>query len=419
MGFSASFRFLGMVNMKKLIIGLSIIGCLILLVGAFDASAAKGGQSVTSSTIQDMEEQIENAEKEVDALKASLSDAQQLVKELEQAKSDLKNYVEQLDAALLTIEQNIADLEAQIAQKELDIEDTQTKLAAAIETEQNQYAAMSSRIKYVYERGNSDYISMLLQSKSPSDLLNRLNYVDAVTGYDKDMLDEYIANKEYIDMCEKQLQAEKTHLDTMKACVENEKAAVEVLIETKSQELLAYENDIENKEAAIKAYEDDIAEQTEIIKELEKAVEEEKKKLLASNGIIYDGGTFAFPLESYTRVSSEYGYRIHPILNVKQFHNGVDFAAAKGTKIYAAYDGEVVAATYSSTMGNYVMIDHGSGLFTIYMHASKLYVSKGDIVVKGEHIAAVGSTGRSTGNHLHFTVRNNGAYESPWNYLSK
>ena len=140
---------------------------------------------------------------------------------------------------------------------------------------------------------------------------------------------------------------------------------------------------------------------------------------MASSAIIYDGGVFAFPLESYTRVSSDYGYRIHPILNVQQFHNGVDFAAPKGTKIYAAYDGEVVAATYSSTMGNYVMIDHGSGLFTIYMHASKLYVSKGDIVIKGDHIAAVGTTGRSTGNHLHFTVRKNGAYESPWNYLSK
>ena len=405
--------------MKKIIKYMSFILCLSLLAGGFPASAAKGDQSVTSSTIKDMEEQIENAEKEMNNLKSSLSDAQDLVKELEQAKSNLKNYVEQLDATLVTIETKIADLESQIVQKEADIEETQAKLEDAIETEANQYAAMSSRIKYVYERGNSNYFATLLQSKSPADLLNRLTYVDAITGYDKQMLDSYIANKEYIDMCEKQLQSEKEYLDTMKACVENEKAAVEVLIETKSQEILACENDIENKEAAIKAYEDDIAEQTEIIKELEKAVEEEKKKLLANSAIIYDGGVFAFPLESYTRVSSEYGYRIHPILNVKQFHNGVDFAAPKGTKIYAAYDGEVVAATYSSTMGNYVMIDHGSGLFTIYMHASKLYVSKGDIVVKGEHIAGVGTTGRSTGNHLHFTVRKDGAYVSPWDYLSK
>ena len=130
-------------------------------------------------------------------------------------------------------------------------------------------------------------------------------------------------------------------------------------------------------------------------------------------------GVFKFPLASYTSISDDYGNRIHPTLGIEQFHNGVDFAAPKGTAIYAAYDGQVVAATYSNTMGNYVMIDHGGGLYTIYMHASALYVSKDDIVVRGETIAAVGSTGRSTGNHLHFSVRKDGAYTSPWNYLSQ
>ena len=163
----------------------------------------------------------------------------------------------------------------------------------------------------------------------------------------------------------------------------------------------------------------EIKAQEEEIKALEQAIAEEKKKLLAESLLKYDGGKFKFPLASYTRVSSEYGDRMHPILNVPQFHNGVDFAAPKGTAIYAAYDGKVVAATYSSTMGNYVMIDHGDGLYTIYMHASKLYVKKDTIVVRGETIAAVGSTGRSTASHLHFSVRLNGEYVSPWNYLSK
>ena len=128
---------------------------------------------------------------------------------------------------------------------------------------------------------------------------------------------------------------------------------------------------------------------------------------------------FKFPLASYTRVSDDYGMRIHPTLGVEQFHNGVDFAAPKGTAIYAAYDGQVVAAAYSATTANYVMIDHGDGLYTIYMHASALYVNRGDMVAKGETIAAVGSTGRSTGNHLHFSVRLNGSYVSPWGYLSQ
>ena len=102
---------------------------------------------------------------------------------------------------------------------------------------------------------------------------------------------------------------------------------------------------------------------------------------------------------------------------MNKFHNGVDFAANSGTPIMAAYDGTVVGAAYNSSMGNYVMIDHGDGLFTIYMHASELYVSSGQSVSKGETIAAVGSTGRSTGPHLHFSVRLNGEYVNPWNYL--
>ena len=123
------------------------------------------------------------------------------------------------------------------------------------------------------------------------------------------------------------------------------------------------------------------------------------------------------PCPNYTRISDDYGNRMHPILNVEKFHNGVDFAAPSGSPILAAYDGDVVAAGYSSSMGNYIMIDHGDSLYTIYMHASALYVSTGQSVGKGDKIAAVGSTGRSTGPHLHFGVRLNGNYVSPWKYL--
>ena len=118
-------------------------------------------------------------------------------------------------------------------------------------------------------------------------------------------------------------------------------------------------------------------------------------------------------------MSCDYGWRIHPILKVKQFHNGVDFAASKGTAIYAAYDGVVVSAAYSPTMGNYVMINHGDNLYTIYMHASTLKVSANAVVKRGDTIALVGSTGRSTGNHLHFSVRKNGEYVSPWEYVTE
>ena len=146
---------------------------------------------------------------------------------------------------------------------------------------------------------------------------------------------------------------------------------------------------------------------------------EERRQLIANSGsaITYDGGAFKFPLASYTRISDEYGMRIHPTLGVEQFHNGVDFAANGGTAIYAAYDGKVAAAAYSTTMGNYVMIDHGGGLYSVYMHASELLVSPGQQVSAGQVIARVGSTGISTAPHLHFGVSLNGSYVSPWGYL--
>lgn len=403
--------------MKKLRKWISLLVCVAIMLAAVPAQTV--GAAKTSDKIKDMENQISNAESEMKDLKNSLSDVKKLVKQLEGEKTSLNNYVVELDNTLAAIDIRIADLLTQITLKEADIVAAQEELVLAKEVEANQYTSMGERIKYSYEKGAYHYLQLLFSANSFSDLLNRLTYEEEMARYEREKLDEYIETREYVELCEQQLQVEKEYLDAMKGCVENEQAAVEALIDAKKQEIEKYESNIDNKEKAIKEYEAEIAEQNEIIKQLEKAVEEEKKKLLASSAIKYDGGTFAFPLESYTRISDDYGWRIHPILNTKQFHNGVDFAAPKGTPIYAAYDGEVVAATYSSTMGNYVMIDHGSSLYTIYMHASKLYVSKGDVVVKGEKIAGVGSTGRSTGNHLHFSVRLNGNYVSPWNYLSE
>ena len=142
---------------------------------------------------------------------------------------------------------------------------------------------------------------------------------------------------------------------------------------------------------------------------------------MAQSGITleYDGGAFHWPAPSYIAITSEFGWRSDPFTGYKAYHNGVDMAAAKGTPIVAAYDGIVVDAGYNGSMGNYVIMDHGTGLYTIYMHASKLYVSADDVVAGGETIAAVGSTGRSTGPHLHFSVRLNGLYVSPWDYLKK
>ena len=230
-------------------------------------------------------------------------------------------------------------------------------------------------------------------------------------------LEEYRQSVEYLELCKQTLEEEEDVLNTAQASLEKEQQAVNTLISEKEQQIVAYQGDISNKEAAIKEYEADISAQNATIAALEKAVAADKAKLEEENRLKYDGGMFQMPCPGYTRISDDYGNRMHPTLKVQKFHNGVDFAAPSGTAILAAYSGNVVAASYNSSMGNYVMIDHGDGLYTIYMHASKLYVSTGQSVSKGATIAAVGSTGRSTGPHLHFSVRSNGSYVSPWNYL--
>lgn len=273
----------------------------------------------------------------------------------------------------------------------------------------------------MYERGDTAYIEMIFSSKSFGEFLNKNEYVKKLSEYDRKMLQEYKETKEAIDIYKKELEEEQATLEEAKEDAKAEEASMETLIVAKEQEIGLYEADISNKSQLVKEYEAEIAAQTASIAALEKAVAEEKERLKAANEAVqsYDGGMFTWPAPSYTRISDEYGYRIHPILGVKQFHNGVDMAAPSGTSILAAYDGTVVNASYSSTMGNYIMIDHGDGLYTIYMHASALSVSKGEGVTKGQKIGAVGSTGRSTGPHLHFSVRLNGSYVSPWNYLSK
>lgn len=375
--------------------------------------------SLTNDLIKESEKTKGQAEQNKKNLQKGLSDVKNLLKDLETQKGNLENYIVQLDADLENINNNIDELARQIEILEQNIEITKAELEVAKKTEETQFATMKKRIKYMYERGQQSYAEMLFAAGSFSEFLNMAEFVSKISKYDRDMLNQYIANRHVIEDKEAKLLEEEAELNEKKSGLLNEQEAMEVLMADKEQEISEFESDISNQEAAIKEYEAYIAEQNAIIKELEAQIEAEKKRLLEENrkAINYDGGKFAWPAPDYTRISDEYGNRMHPTLKVQQFHNGLDLASPGGSRILAAYDGEVVAADYSSSMGNYVMIDHGDGLYTIYMHASALLVKKGQMVSRGEQIAKVGSTGRSTGNHLHFGVRLNGNYVSPWNYL--
>lgn len=373
-----------------------------------------------NNNIREKQEQIKAAEQEKEKIKGQLTDIKNVVNSLKNNKKNLEDYVVKLDKELSGVQDKIAELKSLINHKEKEIWEAEVDLEEATDIQKAQYDAMKKRIKFMYEKGDTFYLSLLFESSSFADMINKADYAEMMSKYDNSKLKEYQDTCLYIETCKNELEADKEVLELAKAQVDEEESNLEQLITAKENEINAATSNINNKEAAAREIEEDLAAQTAVITALEKAVAEELAKLESGgDSITYDGGMFTWPAPSYIRISDDYGNRIHPILGTQQFHSGIDMAAPGGSPILAAYGGEVVSADYNSSMGNYVMINHGNGLYTVYMHASALYVSKGQYVSKGSKIAAVGTTGRSTGNHLHFSVRKDGSYVNPWPYLGR
>ncbi|MCD8325885.1 MAG: peptidoglycan DD-metalloendopeptidase family protein [Lachnospiraceae bacterium] len=366
---------------------------------------------VDQAAVAAKQQEIKEAQQEQENIKNSISDLESIVADLEDKKSDLSAYIQSVDSSISDLTNKISGYESLISQKEEEIAQTEAELEAALAQEEEQYVSMCIRIQYMYEMETTSYLETILAAGNFADMLNRAEYAEQLAAYDYEMLQTYILQRQYVELVKEQLEEEQDTLEAAREALAEEEASLEALRAQKAQDLAAYQADISSTEAEITELEEDLEYQTSLIEELEAEIEK------IASSVSYDGGTFCWPCPNYTAISSDYGYRSDPFTGVTKFHNGVDMAAPAGTSILAAYDGTVVAATYNWSMGNYVMIDHGDGLYTIYMHASKLYVSSGDTVSKGDLIAAVGTTGSSTGNHLHFSVRLNGSYVNPWDYL--
>lgn len=368
-------------------------------------------------SIQEKQTELQKLQSEKSTIQSSKSSAEAIIKGLQASKNEVSSYITEMDAELAAIQANIDDLNSQIDQKTADIELTKQELAVAEETERAQYAAMKERIRFMYESGDSLYFDLFFSAESFGDMLNKAEYIEQLSAYDRKMLEEYKLTVELTQACKDELEAEEAVLEEAKTTAEEEEETMNVLIAEKEAQLAVYETDIANKQAAIDEYDAELKAKAEVIGAIEAVIAAEREQLAEANRIKYDGGMFTWPAPQYVRISSEFGNRPHPTLGVTKFHEGLDMAAPGGSPILAAYYGKVVAASYTSVMGNYIIIDHGDSLYTIYMHASALYVSKDEYVTAGQKIAAVGSTGRSTGNHLHFGVRLNGNYVNPWDYL--
>ena len=233
---------------------------------------------LTNDLIKEKEQEIESARELKKELQSNLTDVKKIKEELEAAKNDLAEYVAQLDGQLVTIQSKIADLKGKIEEKEDEIVQTQGELESAIEDQNNQYEAMKKRIKFMYEKGDNLYMELIFSSTSFSDMLNKADYIEMLSAYDRKMLDQYVATRELIELYKQQLEEEMAYLEEAKTGVESEEASLNSLIDEKKDRIEQVGNDIDAKEAAIAEYEADIKEQNETIAILEKVVAEEKAR---------------------------------------------------------------------------------------------------------------------------------------------
>lgn len=374
------------------------------------------------------------SQSDVDALKEKLEDQAAEKKELQaeldsidSEKATVKEQIEALDAQINSTEEQIElqndlidSLEEMIAQKEEELAEAQKK-------EEEQYEKFKTRVRVMYEQGETSYLEVLLSADDLSDFLSKYEIVSQIAEYDKNLFEELKALKEEIAQTKAELEEDRQQAENARKELEVSKSELDTQLANRSQAMKELESAAEEVKASfaeIEAEENSINAQIDkIVKEMEAEAERKRQEEAAKaqqsgsgSGSTSSGttqvGNYTYPLPSgYRTVSSRFGYRNHPVTGVYKLHTGVDISAPNGTAIYAAQSGTVIIAGYSSAWGNYVVINHGNGITTLYAHMSKILTTKGATVSAGQQIGKVGSTGYSTGNHLHFEVRQNGSYQ--------
>lgn len=391
------------------------------IAGSAGASAASGS--------------ISEAQKRKTQLENDLNDAQALIEQLQDQEGDIQEAVRELDDRLNVISGNIDTLKAQTRQKNKELLDTQNQLEAARTDESEQYESMKVRIRYMYQNSGIGYLEALLESGSFAKMLKQVDYMSTMMQYDRAKLEEYQQTQELIQNAEETIRKDKADLEALQAQLEEEQQAVNLLMQEKETQLSGVRQGISEAEQNAQQYQQEIEAENQLIQEMlaaeaaaKKAAEEQQKQqevqknnASADSNVntndVYEGGVFTWPCPSSHKITSGFGYRDKPIAGATSYHQGYDIGASAGAAIVAAADGVVTSTGYSSVLGNYVILSHGGGLFTIYEHCSAVLVSQGQSVSRGSTIAKVGSTGVSTGPHLHFGVQLNGKYVDPGNYL--
>ena len=386
-----------------------------------------------------------HAEETKEDVEQQKEEAQQAQEEANANAEKYQKKVDKLTAAVNELDKQATDISTQIVEKkqQAEIDETQTKLAEAQVSEDNQYEAMKKRIQYLYEEGDVAYIDALMSSASFEDSLNKSEYVDQLSTYDQKQLNKLVKTKNDIAEYQQTLKDDLADVEKVKADLETKQADLDDVISQKNAEINKYSDDVEMQKALAAEYAKQESELDDKLAELarqeQQRLEEERKQREAeqqqqdnnggsdnsgsdsdnsgsnNGGSTTGSGQFIWPVSG--PITDYFGPRESPTAGASSNHMGIDIGCSYGVPIAAADAGVVTVAEWGESGGNYVMIDHGNGFVTMYLHNSSLAVSVGDVVSQGQTIAYAGSTGYSTGTHCHFSVFLNGSYVNPLDYL--
>lgn len=453
---------------KKLLLFFFI--CFLLGLGAFAGTS----YFASADTTESYQDEIDAAKAAKEQLEKERAELEKKLEGLYEQTEDMNAYIENMDKQYMELMYSIEELDADIAEHETKLKETQELLARVKAQEAEQYDTMKKRIKYLYENGETGFLDVLLGNGTLTDMLNEIEYRAAIAEYDNSLLERYNATKLRVQNAEALLLAQLEEFNAIKESREFELARLDELIQAKADELDALAVSIGVDEEMLFRYWDEIVTMGTDIEELERLEaeriaeeerkrkeeeerlrreeeerkrreeeerkrreeelrkikeEEERKKReeelrkqaeaeLKNNQNLEN---MLWPFPKSDRITSKYGYRDAPTAGASTFHQGVDIGAGFLSRadrgVVAALAGTVLETGYSKSAGNYVYIDHGNGLVTRYLHAYKVYVKKGQYVERGEEIMEAGTTGYSTGPHLHFGVYINGVSVDPLKYI--
>ncbi|MGE4283303.1 MAG: murein hydrolase activator EnvC [Clostridia bacterium] len=348
---------------------------------------------------------LNQLEKELNNVNSAMNKAQQGLKSVQTQKKGVSSELEKLDMEIDKTEDELSSINKLLQESEEKIKQKENELVNASQVAEEQFEMLQLRARTMYEDGNATYLEVLFASENFGDFISRLEIVREIVEYDNNLLAQLKENKNKIEKAKEIAEAEKDNREKIK----NRVVAVK---EDLGQKQVSRSQLMQRLSQEEKEY----AKQLDALEQTSKQVEKEIKRLQEENKRKYAGGKLEWPTPGVYRITSPFGNRWHPILKKNSMHTGVDIGASSGTDVKSANDGQVIMATWNGGYGQCIIIDHGGGIATLYAHNSKLLVKAGQEVKRGQTISKVGSTGWSTGPHLHYEVREGGSPVNPMKY---